>query len=40
MARLRRKCQAQLDLKGVIEADSVAVDPHKWLYAPLKPAAY
>jgi aromatic-L-amino-acid/L-tryptophan decarboxylase len=25
-----------LDLKGMSEADSVAVDPHKWLYAPLE----
>lgn len=24
------------DLKGLAEADSVAVDPHKWLYAPLE----
>lgn len=24
------------DLEGVMEADSVAVDPHKWLYAPLE----
>ena len=24
------------DLKGLGEADSVAVDPHKWLYAPLE----
>jgi aromatic-L-amino-acid decarboxylase len=24
------------DLKGLSEADSVAVDPHKWLYAPLE----
>jgi aromatic-L-amino-acid decarboxylase len=24
------------DLKGMSEADSVAVDPHKWLYAPLE----
>ena len=23
-------------LRGLVEADSVAVDPHKWLYAPLE----
>jgi glutamate/tyrosine decarboxylase-like PLP-dependent enzyme len=27
---------ASPDLKGLSEADSVAVDPHKWLYAPLE----
>lgn len=27
---------AALDLKGLQMADSVAVDPHKWLYAPLE----
>jgi len=27
---------ASSDLRGLIEADSVAVDPHKWLYAPLE----
>ncbi len=27
---------ASTDLKGLSEADSVAVDPHKWLYAPLE----
>jgi aromatic-L-amino-acid decarboxylase len=27
---------ASADLKGLAEADSVAVDPHKWLYAPLE----
>jgi aromatic-L-amino-acid/L-tryptophan decarboxylase len=28
--------QAHADLRGLTEADSVAVDPHKWLYAPLE----
>ena len=27
---------APADLRGLREADSVAVDPHKWLYAPLE----
>ena len=27
---------APSDLRGLSEADSVAVDPHKWLYAPLE----
>ena len=27
---------ASADLKGLSEADSLAVDPHKWLYAPLE----
>jgi glutamate/tyrosine decarboxylase-like PLP-dependent enzyme len=27
---------APTDLKGLKEADSVALDPHKWLYAPLE----
>jgi aromatic-L-amino-acid decarboxylase len=27
---------APADLRGLSEADSVAVDPHKWLYAPLE----
>lgn len=27
---------ASADLKGLCGADSVAVDPHKWLYAPLE----
>ena len=27
---------ASADLKGLSEADSVAVDPHKWLYAPVE----
>jgi glutamate/tyrosine decarboxylase-like PLP-dependent enzyme len=28
--------EAPDELKGLSEADSVAVDPHKWLYAPLE----
>jgi aromatic-L-amino-acid decarboxylase len=28
--------QADMDLEGIRLADSVAVDPHKWLYAPLE----
>ena len=28
--------EASPELKGLAEADSVAVDPHKWLYAPLE----
>lgn len=27
---------ASLELRGLSEADSIAVDPHKWLYAPLE----
>lgn len=28
--------EASVDLLGLVEADSVAVDPHKWLYAPIE----
>ena len=28
--------EAPADLAGLAEADSIAVDPHKWLYAPLE----
>ena len=28
--------EAPVDLQGLARADSVAVDPHKWLYAPLE----
>ena len=28
--------EASSDLRGLSEADSIAVDPHKWLYAPLE----
>jgi glutamate/tyrosine decarboxylase-like PLP-dependent enzyme len=28
--------EASAELKGLSEADSVAVDPHKWLYAPVE----
>ncbi len=27
---------ASSDLRGLAEADSIAIDPHKWLYAPLE----
>jgi aromatic-L-amino-acid decarboxylase len=33
---LQRQCQAPDALRGLSGADSVAVDPHKWLYAPLE----
>jgi glutamate/tyrosine decarboxylase-like PLP-dependent enzyme len=28
--------EASADLKGLSEADSIALDPHKWLYSPLE----
>ena len=28
--------EASADLRGLALGDSVAVDPHKWLYAPLE----
>ena len=36
--RVRRRAlpDARADLRALSEADSVAVDPHKWLYAPLE----
>jgi aromatic-L-amino-acid/L-tryptophan decarboxylase len=35
-AALLKEGRVPEDLRGIGEADSVAVDPHKWLYAPLE----